>query len=260
MEQSSDVSMTLSRPRLLVVDADAEARALIRDAVRPIGEVVESESPEHAMSILSSPEDRFHVVLVTCLYAGRQPAYAAATAFVHELFRRWPGVPVLTVCDTDNTERLAADVLVSGVRDVIPAPLVASRIVEIVQRVLREHPLRRPPTPGNVAAIRRVLEYLDAHVADVPALTELAVMAAMSRSHFSRTFHSVIGMPLRDYVRDLRLKRAHALLLTPKLSLTSIAAESGFYDLPHFDKAFRHRLGMSPNQFRSRYGTSPRPR
>ena len=61
---------------------------------------------------------------------------------------------------------------------------------------------------------------------------------------------------LRDYVRDLRLKRAYRLLVTAKLSLTSIAVESGFYDLPHFDKAFRHRFGISPHEFRTRYGNT----
>lgn len=63
----------------------------------------------------------------------------------------------------------------------------------------------------------------------------------MSRSHFSHTFHTVLGMSLRDYVRDLRLERAHLLLLASRISLTAIASESGFYDLPHLDKAFRHR-------------------
>ena len=47
-------------------------------------------------------------------------------------------------------------------------------------------------------------------------------MTEMSRSHFSRTFHSVAGMPLRGYVRELRLKRAHELLVSGKLSLTAV--------------------------------------
>ena len=46
------------------------------------------------------------------------------------------------------------------------------------------------------------------------------------------------GLPLRGYVRELRLERAHALLLGGNLSSTAVAVESGFYDLPHFDKAF----------------------
>jgi transcriptional regulator GlxA family with amidase domain len=55
-------------------------------------------------------------------------------------------------------------------------------------------------------------------------------MTQMSRSHFSRTFHSVAGMPLRGYVRELRRKRAHELLVSGKLSLTAVAVESGFGD------------------------------
>ena len=52
-----------------------------------------------------------------------------------------------------------------------------------------------------------------ARTGETLTLHELAAMASMSRSHFSHTFHAVLGMSLRDYVRDLRLQRAHLLLL-----------------------------------------------
>jgi transcriptional regulator GlxA family with amidase domain len=43
-------------------------------------------------------------------------------------------------------------------------------------------------------------------------------------------------------------------------SLTDIAIETGFYDLPHFDKVFRRRIGLSPWEYRSRYrGGAGRP-
>jgi AraC-like DNA-binding protein len=41
--------------------------------------------------------------------------------------------------------------------------------------------------------------------------------------------------------------------LNSSLSLTDVAIDSGFYDLPHLDKAFRHRIGVSPQEYRSRY-------
>ena len=85
------------------------------------------------------------------------------------------------------------------------------------------------------------------------SLGKLATAAAMSRSHFSHTFHAVAGVALRDYVRDLRLQHAHRLILSSQLSLTDVAIESGFYDLPHFDKAFRQRIGVSPREYRIRY-------
>jgi AraC family transcriptional regulator len=60
----------------------------------------------------------------------------------------------------------------------------------------------------------------------------------------------VHGMSLREYRRTRRLARAHHLMMTTTLSLAAVAAEAGFYDLPHFDKAFRGRLGMTPREFR----------
>jgi AraC-like DNA-binding protein len=102
----------------------------------------------------------------------------------------------------------------------------------------------------HTAAIKPILALLASHVAEAPSFGQLAAMAGMSRWHFSRTFHAVVGVPLRRYLSDLRLKRACELLETSTLSLTTIAQECGFYDLPHLDKAFRRRFGISPNAFR----------
>jgi AraC family transcriptional regulator len=127
----------------------------------------------------------------------------------------------------------------------------AAALAASIKRVGRRQ-RTRPPVARSIATIKRILTFLDEHPDGVPALGQLAAMAAMSRSHFSRTFHAVAGISLRDYARDLRLRRAHDLLVGSKLSLTAVAVESGFYDLPHLDKAFRQHLGMSPKTFRSR--------
>ena len=108
----------------------------------------------------------------------------------------------------------------------------------VITRVARAHGAV-VPGEARVRAIRQTFALLDAVLTNVPPLGELAKMVRMSRSHFSRTFHAVAGMTLRDYVRDLRLKRVEHLLRTSdKLS-------------PHLDKVFRHRLGVSPHMFRS---------
>ncbi|HEX3177377.1 MAG TPA: AraC family transcriptional regulator [Methylomirabilota bacterium] len=119
---------------------------------------------------------------------------------------------------------------------------------------MNHKPGHRAPTQRNITVVGQVREFLEGHFADVPSLPELAAMAGMSRSHFSRTFHAVVGTPLRQYVADLRLQRACVLLKTSALSLTAIAMECGFYDLPHFDKAFRRRFGMPPQRFRHHDG------
>jgi AraC-like DNA-binding protein len=91
---------------------------------------------------------------------------------------------------------------------------------------------------------------------NLPSLDELAALAQMSRSDFSRSFHAVAGISLRDYLQDLRLRRSAELLLTSNQPLTNIAHECGFYDLPHLDKAFRRRFGMTPVDFRRRHAVA----
>jgi len=170
---------------------------------------------------------------------------------MRSMFRRYPWLPVVLIGEAPG-ERLRADTLLTGVRDVLPKGFSVGRLVRSIARVARRHGAR-VPSAAKVAIIQRVFAFLDGHVGDGPSLVDLARMAEMSRSHFSCMFHAVAGMPLRGYVRDLRLKRAHALLMAGRLSLTAVALESGFYDLPHFDKAFRRRLGVSPRVFRARH-------
>jgi transcriptional regulator GlxA family with amidase domain len=115
------------------------------------------------------------------------------------------------------------------------------------------------PSPGRrplqkIAKVARTQLFLSRNISDVPSLKDLAAMTSMSRSHFSRTFHAIAGVTVRDYVRDLRLQHAAALLTGSTLSLTAIAIECGFYDLPHFDKAFHRRFAVSPRAFRRQCG------
>lgn len=98
--------------------------------------------------------------------------------------------------------------------------------------------------------MNRIVEFLTGHLVETPAFRELAAMAGMSRSHFSRTFHAIVGKSLRQYILQQRIDRARELLQHSDLSVTAIAAECGFYDLPHLNKAFRRRFGVSPHRFR----------
>ncbi len=179
---------------------------------------------------------------------------SATVGLVKTMYERWPWIPVVVIGRIPDRARLTGQMLLSGARTFLQKPVTAAAlraaVTDGVDRVGK-----RSPTASAVAAMNRIRTLLGEHAGETLTLRELAEMASMSRSHFSHTFHAVLGMSLRDYVRDLRLQRVHRLLLASPLSLTAIAAESGFYDLPHLDKAFRHRLGVSPLEFRRRYNT-----
>jgi len=56
-------------------------------------------------------------------------------------------------------------------------------------------------------------------------------------------------MTVKEFIRNIRLKRAAQLLTDTKLSVTEIAYAAGFKDLSHFRKCFSREYGMNPTEF-----------
>jgi len=215
--------------------------------------VVETRGPESALSLLAASGRYFDLVILSCLAAKNRPRHVEGVELAREIFAQLPWLPVVMISWPSETPRLAADSLLTGVREILKKPFTVAELAGVVRRLTRR-PGRRPPaSPAIIDRIKRVLSSLGGHRESPATLEELAAGAAMSRSHFSHTFHAVAGMALRDYVGDLRLQQAHRLILGSQLSLTDVAIDSGFYDLPHLDKAFRQRIGVSPQEYRRRY-------
>lgn len=93
-----------------------------------------------------------------------------------------------------------------------------------------------------------VLDRLDRH----PSVDELASVAGMSRSRFSRRFKELAGLPPHQWVMGTRIKQAQRLLSEGAL-LSQVAHDTGFADQAHFSRCFRHATGMSPGRWTKRH-------
>ena len=67
--------------------------------------------------------------------------------------------------------------------------------------------------------LRRVVEYLDAHLPERVDLALLAALVGLSQSHFSRAFKASTGMAPYHWQLDARMRRAQALLIDTRASL-----------------------------------------
>ena len=52
------------------------------------------------------------------------------------------------------------------------------------------------------------------------------------------------------YVRQVRMRKAQALLMRPRARVAEVGAAVGYSDLYHFSKAFKQSVGMSPRNYR----------
>jgi AraC family transcriptional regulator len=109
--------------------------------------------------------------------------------------------------------------------------------------------------------LRQVLSYIEGNLGRELSLREIAGVAGVSVSHCNAAFRKAIGMPVHQYVIQRRVDRARTLLGEGDLSISQIAAETGFSHQSHLAYHVRRLLGVSPlnlraNRQRSRQAAS----
>jgi len=102
-----------------------------------------------------------------------------------------------------------------------------------------------------IARINRVIDHIDAHLAEPLDLPTLAAVAHFSPWHFHRVFQAVTGETLADRVRRRRLEVAAAkLLASPPATALAIALDVGFGSAEVFTRAFKAYFGVTPSNWR----------
>ncbi len=81
-------------------------------------------------------------------------------------------------------------------------------------------------------------------------LASIAESLYTSQSTLSRMFRKLTGVPFSEYVQNIRLETAAGMLADTQLSVEEIAGRCGIRDVPSFYRAFRRRMGISPNTYR----------
>jgi AraC-like DNA-binding protein len=103
---------------------------------------------------------------------------------------------------------------------------------------------------------RRVLKvknFISSNYQNELRLNELASLAGMSPSAFSRFFKLRTGRNLSDYIIDLRLGHASRQLVDTSKSISEISYSCGFNNLSNFNRIFKKKKGCSPSEFRENY-------
>lgn len=93
---------------------------------------------------------------------------------------------------------------------------------------------------------RRLDDYIQANMANRFGVPHLAKVVALSEPHFTMLCRNTTGKPPMEYVRECRLRKAHAMARSGQYRCREIARACGFYDGSHlnreFKKIFRHPL------------------
>jgi AraC family transcriptional regulator len=110
--------------------------------------------------------------------------------------------------------------------------------------------LHSPVSALPPLSLKRVLERMKCEFREDLSLATLAAESGYSRAHFLRMFRAATGRTPHQYLLDLRLEEAQRRMRLSSTPLIDIAANCGFSSHSHLSKAFRHRVGVTPSQYR----------
>jgi AraC family transcriptional regulator len=122
-------------------------------------------------------------------------------------------------------------------------------VIDLLRSALVDAPVVHEPSGPTRRLIRRAEEFLEARFTTSLRLRDVALAVGASPAYLTDVFRRVEGVPLHQYIMQLRLARA--LVELPHTDdLTTLAFELGFSSHSHFAAAFRKAFACTPSQFR----------
>ncbi|MCC7117613.1 MAG: AraC family transcriptional regulator [Anaerolineales bacterium] len=115
-------------------------------------------------------------------------------------------------------------------------------------------------TEKHEQALLSTLLHIQTHLEEDLKLDALSERVGFSAYHFHRLFREIIGEPVKEYIRRLRLERAAYRLKISEENILRIALDSGFKTHESFTRAFERQFGIVPNEFRNNFLRASRER
>lgn len=129
---------------------------------------------------------------------------------------------------------------------------VKSQLFEILYQLFKmEHLTRLYDKEQDI--FRPVLAYIAMHYAEEISVDTLADLMHVSTSYFHHCFIQTFHQTPGNYLRDYRLKRACRLLMDTAITVSEVAALSGYGNLSNFNRQFKTRMHQTPSEYRKNH-------
>jgi AraC family transcriptional regulator len=111
---------------------------------------------------------------------------------------------------------------------------------------------RLEPVRGGLTGhqLKRIKEFVDAHVSKDIGISELAGLIGLSHFHFIRAFKYSVGISPYQYVLSERVSLAKEMLSESDLLIADVALAVGFSGTAQLNRVFGKLVGVTPSAFR----------
>lgn len=161
------------------------------------------------------------------------------------------GIPLrkrIPITDPSPMESFLEDIT-GELRDWKPDAKILHNLFENFVRRIARHAFQKAET-AIPARLLEVRSHVEQHFTERLRLEDLAWRAGWSVPHFCTEFRRFFGIPVIQFVLQLRMSQATYLLRDRDRRIGEIAEAVGYPDLYTFSKMFKRSLGISPRKFR----------
>jgi transcriptional regulator GlxA family with amidase domain len=114
-------------------------------------------------------------------------------------------------------------------------------------------PLVRPLPHGD-AAVRRTEAILKENFQQADALLIAVAESGIPERTLKRRFKAATGLPLIEYLQNLRIEHGKHLLESTSLPVEEVSARVGYADASFFRRLFKRLAGLTPTAYRKMFG------
>lgn len=112
------------------------------------------------------------------------------------------------------------------------------------------------PIANKDPLISRAQYWLNNHMTTEVDFSLLSKALNISQRTLIRRFKQAVGTTPLNYLQNLRIEQAKALLSQSPLTVADIMLQIGYRDPSAFNRLFKQRVGITPSAYRQRYGES----
>ncbi len=155
-----------------------------------------------------------------------------------------------------ETEHLWATLEHSILADVTSAELIRMTAA-IVENICEQIPMHSTSDDKERKLdIKQIKDYIERNYQDINfSLKGLVSDFDTSLSNMSHYFKSKTGITLSEYVNQLKIETVKKMLISTDYPISTIAEHVGYQHTSNFIKKFKVIEGMTPNEYRKKFGT-----
>jgi transcriptional regulator GlxA family with amidase domain len=131
-------------------------------------------------------------------------------------------------------------------------------LVDAAGREQRFYANFSPPMNHGDKPVLQVQLWLQSGKAESATISEMAAKAQLGERTFLRRFLKATGLTPTEYVQHLRVGKARASLEFTSLTINEVSWSVGYENAGSFRKVFQRIMGLTPGDYRRRFGVSDR--